>query len=131
MKVRVLLAIAGLVPWLGPWAPGAVRAELYLLFAPLCHQRPERTLVLAGCAMSVCSRCAGVYAGLTSGALLAWPKMRSSRWRAVLRAACLVMLADILTQDLAIHPVWHAARLATGGLVGYAASAWMTGELTA
>ncbi len=30
------------------------------------------------------------------------------------------MVLDVATQDLGLHPVWHAARLATGFAFGYA-----------
>jgi hypothetical protein len=33
------------------------------------------------------------------------------------------MLLDVATQDLGLHPVWHATRLATGFLFGYAVGA--------
>jgi hypothetical protein len=29
------------------------------------------------------------------------------------------MVADVVTQDLGVHPVWHPARLATGVLWGH------------
>ena len=33
-----------------------------------------------------------------------------------------IMLADVVTQDLGIHPPWHATRLLTGALLGWVAS---------
>jgi uncharacterized membrane protein len=52
------------------WAP-ALRA----LYAPVCHQRPERSLAVGGGHQAVCARCSGLYlggvAGLALGALLA------------------------------------------------------------
>ena len=131
--IRVLLFGGAALAWVGPWLPAHVRRAIDLAFAPICHQRPERTLVFAGHAMSVCSRCAGVYAGIALGALLAWPRLSSGRHRSVLGGAVLLLLLDIVTQDLGMHPVWHAARLLTGGACGYAASAWLaaeTGRLT-
>ncbi len=123
MKLRLLLLTAGLLPWLSPWLSPRVKAALDAALAPVCHQIPSRTLVIAGQAMSVCSRCAGVYAGIALGALLAWPRTRA--WRSALPAAAGIMLVDIMTQDLALHPAWHATRLATGAAVGYCASAWL------
>jgi uncharacterized membrane protein len=46
---------------------------LRAVYAPVCHQLPERSLHLAGGAQAVCARCAGLYAGgvlgLIAGAL--------------------------------------------------------------
>jgi uncharacterized membrane protein len=123
--LRALVALGASLAWVGPWLPDRARRVLGLAFAGICHQRPERTLVLAGHAMSVCSRCAGVYAGVVAGAFLAWPRLASAQHRWVLGAAVGVLLADVVSQDLGLHPVWHAARLLTGAACGYAASAWM------
>ena len=38
-------------------------------FAPLCHQRNERCLHFGDTAMAICSRCAGIYAGVVFGCL--------------------------------------------------------------
>ena len=123
MKLRLLLVSAGILPWLSPWLSPRAKAALDAAMAPICHQSPSRTLVIAGQAMSVCSRCAGLYAGVTLAALLAWPRARV--WRSALAAAAGLMLVDIVTQDLALHPVWHATRLATGAAVGYCAATWL------
>jgi uncharacterized membrane protein len=128
--MRWLLFAGASLAWVGPWLPSHVRHALDLAFAPICHQRPERTLVLAGHAMSVCSRCAGVYAGVALGALFAWPRLSAERHRLVLAGAATALVLDVVSQDLGMHPVWHAARLVTGGACGYAASAWMSREMS-
>jgi hypothetical protein len=33
------------------------------------------------------------------------------------------MLLDVVTQDLGVHPIWHATRIASGLLFGYAIAA--------
>ena len=47
---------------------------LHLAYAPLCHQMPERSLVIGAGTQAVCARCSGLYlggvAGLWAGALL-------------------------------------------------------------
>lgn len=47
---------------------------LRLVYAPVCHQLPERSLAVGGVPQAVCARCAGLYlggvAGLAAGALL-------------------------------------------------------------
>jgi hypothetical protein len=81
------------------WAPFACRAArsadagakplrvaasaLYFAGARLCHQRPDRTIHLAGCPMPVCGRCAGLYAGapigLVAAALVSFSPRRGAR----------------------------------------------------
>lgn len=120
---RVAFALAGFFPWVLPWA----RAKLPLgplgwladaMFLVVCHRRPERTLVFADVPMPVCSRCGGIFLGLALGALVARPTLSLRAGRVGLVLAGLGMLVDVITQDLGIHPVWHATRIATGGLFG-------------
>jgi uncharacterized membrane protein len=123
--VRVVFTLAGALPWALPWA----RAKLPLgplgwladaAFLLVCHRRPERTLVFADVAMPVCSRCGGIFAGLALGALVAWPTLSLRAARAGLALGGVAMLVDVVTQDLGLHPVWHAARIGTGAVFGYA-----------
>jgi len=70
--VLAALFVAGLVlpaalESRGLHGAGAIR----LLYSPLCHQMPERSLEAVGGPMAVCSRCAGLYAGGAIGLLLA------------------------------------------------------------
>src|SRR5512143_811999 len=79
-----LLTLAGTAAWLAaivaaPWLaghgrPGAARF-IYAVFAPLCHQIPDRCFWLSGQPMAVCGRCLGIYAGFAAG-LLAYPLLR-------------------------------------------------------
>ncbi len=120
--------MAGLVPWALPvlraYLPlGAAGVAADAVFAGMCHRIPERTLVIAGVAMPLCSRCAGVFAGAALGALAVWPRLSPRGHRLLVTAAGAAMLIDVLTQDLGVHPVWHATRLATGLLFGYAVGA--------
>jgi len=122
---RISFMIFGSTPW---WIPlvkeplGPLGQVLDLGFILLCHRLPERTLEVGGQLMPVCSRCAGIYLGLGLGALLLWPKPTIAQTRWALLAAGLLMLTDVVTQDLGIHPVWHPTRLATGALLGWVAS---------
>jgi uncharacterized membrane protein len=102
---------------------GPLGTILDYLFILVCHRLPERTLELAGVAMPVCSRCGGIFAGLALGMLICWPRpsLKKARW--AMLGAGLVMVADVVMQDLGIHPLWHATRLVTGGLLGYIISA--------
>ena len=125
---RAGFIVAGVLPWVLPLArarlPLGRGGELLdLLFLPMCHRLPERTLTLAGVAMPLCSRCAGIFAGLALGALLMRPRVEIARWRILVGAAGALMLLDVVTQDLGLHPIWHATRLASGLLFGYAIAA--------
>lgn len=66
----LLLGIISLLtlapPLLGPESQAAAME----LFAPLCHQMPERSFWLMGEPLAVCHRCTGIYFGLFAGALL-------------------------------------------------------------
>ncbi|MEM1028820.1 MAG: DUF2085 domain-containing protein [Myxococcota bacterium] len=136
---RQLLVIArssflfvGSLPW---WLPlvrdvlGIAGDALDLSFVVLCHRLPERTLEIGHHAMPVCSRCGGIYLGLALGAVLMWPRLslRGARW--ALFGAGLLMLIDVVTQDLGLHPVWHATRIATGALLGWVASSTLMAEI--
>lgn len=125
---RAGFIVVGVLPWLLPFARallplGRAGELLDLLFLPMCHRLPERTLSLAGVVMPLCSRCAGIFAGLALGSLLQRPRVEIARWRLFVAAAGALMLLDVVTQDLGLHPVWHATRIASGLLFGYAIAA--------
>jgi len=91
----------------------------------ICHRQSARTIELAGMAMPLCSRCAGIFAGLALGAALCWPRINVKQGRIGLLVAGLIMLADVIMQDLGVHPMWHSTRVATGTLLGWIASAML------
>jgi uncharacterized membrane protein len=132
---RALLFCAGVLPWLGPLLgpamPPSVKLAIAQVFAALCHHLLDRTLVWAGSPMCVCSRCAGIYAGLTVAAL--WPSSRMPSSRFLKRASeggLCALVVDVATQDSGLHAPWHAVRVATGLWVGAALAAWMLQECT-
>ena len=92
----------------------SLQAALDLPFLFVCHRLPERVLVVAGMPTPLCSRCLGLWLGLSVSATLAWPVLPTRALRYVLPIALALMIADVVTQDLGIHPVWHATRIATG-----------------
>jgi uncharacterized membrane protein len=125
---RATFVAVGTFPWVLPllraWLPlGVVGDGLDAAFITMCHRLPERTLVLAGVAMPLCSRCSGIFAGVAVGALAVWPQLSARAWRWVITAAAAAMVLDVATQDLGLHPVWHATRLASGFAFGYAIAA--------
>jgi uncharacterized membrane protein len=121
---RGVFLFVGALPW---WIPVA-RARLNLgdlgrlldaTFVSMCHRLPERSLALGGVVMPVCSRCAGIFAGLAIGAVIARPRLSMATWRRVILAVAAVMVLDVVTQDLGLRPLWHPARLGTGVVLGY------------
>ncbi len=125
---RMSFALVGTIPWWLPLLQAALPLGLFgdaleVPFVLICHRLPDRTIELAGVAMPLCSRCAGIFTGLAVGAALCWPRPNMRQTRFALLAAGLLMLADVLTQDLGVHPMWHSTRLATGTLLGWVASA--------
>ncbi len=123
--VFVLIAgsmLVGLLPWFFSVIPDL--ESFGFLFAPLCHQRPERTLVLNGALMVVCSRCAGIYAGLVVGAGSAL-FLRNFRWfRHLAWFAVGMMFLEVFTQTLG-RPPWHLTRVGSGLFVGFVIAAWV------
>jgi uncharacterized membrane protein len=97
--------------------PAALYAALDLPFRLLCHRAPERVLAIAGAPMPVCSRCAGIWLGMSVSAAIAWPVLSMRALRIVVAIAAVLMLAEVVTQDLGLHPVFHPTRLATGLLL--------------
>jgi uncharacterized membrane protein len=74
-RVAVLVtALAALLFLAGTFAVPALEsagssrgALLRLVYAPLCHQSPERGLSVTGGVQAVCARCSGLYVGGTIG----------------------------------------------------------------
>jgi uncharacterized membrane protein len=119
LALRVALVVAAFAPFVIPLLPeGLIRSLLDLAYWPACHRLPERTLALGGVLMPLCSRCAGVFAGLGVAALVPRLPLSLRAHGVATGAATLVMLVDVVTQDLALRPLWHTTRLATGLAVG-------------
>jgi uncharacterized membrane protein len=126
--VRVTLALTGALPWVIV-AFGHHSFVLRPVFRSLCHQMPERTLDIFGTPMVVCSRCAGIYAGIALGAIMP-PLVFMSRFgRVVVFIAFISLLADVLIQNYLLHSVNHFSRVATGVMAGFAASAFLLSSL--
>lgn len=122
---QITLVVVGALPWIAPlvtprWTlPGSVIWALDNGFDAVCHRIPERALPLAGTLMPICSRCAGIFAGLAIGAVIARPHLTLARTLVLIGIASALMVLDVVTQDLGIHPIWHPTRIATGIAVGY------------
>lgn len=128
--LRILLAAVGALPWLV--AAGGVRPEgLAAALHPFCHQLPERTLECGGVAMLVCSRCAGIYAGVALGALLPAPAWLRAHGRAALGVAGALLVLDVGLLATGVLSVLHVTRLGTGAFAGWCASAFLFASLVA
>ncbi|MFO0762053.1 MAG: DUF2085 domain-containing protein [Byssovorax sp.] len=88
-----------------------------LPFRVLCHQLPERVLTIAGAPMPLCSRCLGIWGGLSLSGALAWPVIPIKALRIWIPIALGLMGLEVLTQDLGLHPVYHPTRILSGLLV--------------
>jgi uncharacterized membrane protein len=116
MVPLALAALACTVPWLLTRSPGLGLA-LQRGFALVCHQRPERSIILFGGTIAVCARCLGIYLGAAAGLL-----MRASRevaWRSLI-AAIAINLMDGFAEFAGAHGNWMAARFVLGFALGVA-----------
>ena len=73
---------------------------LYFSFAPFCHQLAERSFILDGYPLAVCSRCFGIYCGLMFGFII-FPLIRGFNFlkvidRRFLIAGCIPVVLDVI-----------------------------------
>lgn len=120
------LTLAGTVLWLAAvWAAPLLEAGgfrgaafIYAVFAPFCHQRPDRCFFAAGFPLAVCARCLGIYLGFLAGTI-AFPWL-GRRFRAgipggrPLIALTLPIGIDAAGNLLGLWASGNAVRLATG-----------------
>lgn len=117
------LAFASIAAWIAlvmttrALGADALAAALDLPFSILCHRIPERVLSIGGQPMPLCSRCAGLWIGLSVSAALARPSLSMAALRVVFASAAAFMLVEVVTQDLGLHPVFHPTRLLSGLLL--------------
>ncbi|MCB9592564.1 MAG: DUF2085 domain-containing protein [Sandaracinaceae bacterium] len=109
-----------LLPALLPDGPAAASARW--VFSGLCHQEVARSFAIDGHPMAVCHRCAGIYAGLAVGALLALAlRLDPGRKRLWLGAAAPIAVQVLLGWIWPALDLWWlrvATGLATGALGG-------------
>lgn len=134
----MVLMYAGL-PWLSPLllAAGFERSGwlLFLLYKPLCHQRPERSFFICGHQVAFCHRCAAMYtsiflAGLLFGLLRRWVRPAALKIGGLLLLPMLLDGGSHLIDDLTgwglrgggdgIGSLNFMLRMLTGILVGVA-----------
>lgn len=125
------------LPWLSPIAIATghplLGEFLFHLYAPLCHQKPERSFFIAGHQVAFCHRCAAMYtaialAGLLFGLLRQHLRPSSLRLAGLLMLPILIdggthMIDDLFGLQLrgggdAIGTPNFWLRIVTGALVG-------------
>jgi uncharacterized membrane protein len=119
-----MFAFAGLLPWALIFLPGLAQ-ESHLLLKNLCHQMPERSLAFFGEPMAVCSRCAGIYAGIALGAIMPAPGFLTRLGSKALWIALSIALLDVIIQNYLLRSMIHGCRISTGAIAGWAACAYM------
>lgn len=117
--VAAFLALAVLLPMLD--ARGAFGASgLSVIFAPLCHRIPSRSLILFETPMALCARCAGLYAGGWAGLVAALggciTGRRSLAWIAL---AVLPTSVDVLAAWVGLPTLSNVPRLVAALPAGF------------
>lgn len=115
------LLVVGAAAWLGvvflaPYARSqgwGIAPWLYALYAPICHQIPERSFVCFTEPLAVGHRCTGLYSGFLAG-LLAWPFLH--RWRVWLldRPRWILLFFAPMAVDVFLVSNTALTRFATG-----------------
>ena len=122
--MRLLLALSGALPWMLV-AFSRYTSAMRPLFKSFCHQIPERSLTFFGTPMVVCSRCAGIYAGIALGAVMPSFDFMARHGRLLLWVALFIVLSDVFVQNYLLHSINHTLRITTGFIAGWTASAFL------
>jgi len=122
VTVFFLFSLIVIAPLAAVSGQSELAAGIYRAFGTLCHQLPERSYVIAGHTLAVCSRCTGLYAGFAF-TLLLYPLTRSLRTTVTPPRIWLLLAAAPLVIDfsLTFFGVWEntqSSRLLTGLLLG-------------
>lgn len=99
-----------------------IAALIYLFFAPICHQSPERSFFIAGHALAVCQRCTGIYFGLFFFSLVPYGSRRflasATQRRLLVFCSTLPMLLDVALPYFGLWTNNAVSRFVTGFLFG-------------
>jgi uncharacterized membrane protein len=99
-------------------------ALVRLVFAPICHQLPERSFAPWGASMAVCARCFGAYTGFLLGAVLVWGvaslrgSLPGSPRRLILLGSILPTAAQWTLSAAGLTPDVASARALTSSVFG-------------
>jgi len=111
-----------LAPYLKSRASDAAASFFYALFAPVCHQIPERSFSYRGFPLGVCARCLGIYTGCLGGLIL-YPFLRGLSRIAPPTGRLFLLVTLPVGLDFAggLFGLWSSPkglRFATGSLWG-------------
>ena len=122
LVVLFLFALILVAPLAAGSGHSNVAGVIYGAFATLCHQLPERSYLIDGHKLGVCSRCTGIYGGFAL-TLLLYPLLRSLRSAGFPALKWLLLAAIPLAVDFSLTflGIWentHTSRFLTGLLLG-------------
>lgn len=104
----------------------ATAGMIYTVLRPLCHQRPERSFHIAGHKMGLCTRCTGVFGGLTVFGIIAiifrWKKGLPF-WGMLILLAPLAI--DGIGQTFGFWDTGNLLRFFTGLLASFGIVFWI------
>jgi len=122
-------------PFLASAGLDAGAAMVRFLFAPVCHQIPERSFHILGSPLPVCARCAGIYGGALLAFILAAAGVRA---RAAMRgtasflaAAAVPSLATWILAGAGLISDAAVVRAVAGAVLGAAVGACLVPALEA
>ncbi len=117
----VSLFLAGAAaPVLASKGHGFASALLYLLFAPVCHQKPDRSFSILGFPWACCHRCCGIYLGMAlTSLLLTARRPRATKIKVFwILLACVPISFDALFPFLGWWTNTATSRMLTGLIFG-------------
>jgi uncharacterized membrane protein len=137
--LRLVVALPALLVWgtAAVWTWGVSDTALSTpvddapwraLFAGVCHQSPDRSLWLGATSMIVCSRCAGIYAGLALAPWVIHLQLTRNRIMIALMSVGIINAIEWIMQRGTLP--FHLPRLVAGSLLGCALGWVMHQSLT-
>jgi uncharacterized membrane protein len=96
---------------------------VFAFFSKVCHQLPERSLVLFGAPVAICVRCLGIYAGTALGSLTHLNRRSAFYW---FGAALAVNFLDVAAESVGLHGNMPLLRLLIGGFLGITVGALLS-----
>ena len=125
IAVGLGLFLALLAPICAALGLESVARSIYWLYSHICHQRPERTLWLAGHPMAFCGRDAGVYGGIWLGMVIFSIRRRQYLSGKAALAFALPLILDGGTQLIGLRESTNLLRLITGLLASISAALYL------